>query len=66
MTPLQQERLFMPNNEFVDNLKNQAEENPVLAIAVGAALLTAASKFVNALAWKQEVARRVAQSAVKK
>jgi hypothetical protein len=47
----------MPN-DFVNNLKKEAEENPVLALAVAAGLLTAASKLVNAMAWRQEVNRR--------
>ena len=47
----------MPN-DFINNLKREAEENPVLALAVAAGLLTAASKFANAMAWRQEVARR--------
>ena len=49
-------------NEFLNNLKKQAEENPVLALAVAAALLTAGSKFMNSMAWKQEVARRIRTS----
>jgi hypothetical protein len=49
-------------NEFINNLKKQAEENPVLALAVAAGLLTAGSKFMNSLAWKQEVARRIRTS----
>lgn len=34
-------------NEFLDRLKKQATENPILALGVGAALLTAASKFLD-------------------
>jgi hypothetical protein len=45
-------------NEFVENLKHQAEENPLVALGIAAALLTATSKLVNSMAWKQEVARR--------
>jgi|RhiMetStandDraft_4_1073278.scaffolds.fasta_scaffold30909_2 hypothetical protein len=47
----------MPN-DFINNLKKEAEENPVLALGVAAALLTAASKLANAMAWRQEVTRR--------
>ena len=50
------------DNTFLNNLQRQAEENPVLALAAAAALLTAASKFANAMAWRQEVARRVQNS----
>lgn len=35
-------------NKFLENLKRQAEENPMAALIVGTALLTAASKFVDA------------------
>lgn len=52
-------------NDFLRNLQRQAEENPVLALGVGAALITAISKLVdsnsnarNSKAWAQEVARR--------
>jgi hypothetical protein len=50
---------------FIDNLKRQAEENPVLAIGVAAGLITAISKLIdanadmrNSRAWAREVARR--------
>lgn len=52
-------------DKFVDNLKHQAEENPMLALGVAAALATSISKLVNAAAWKKEVARR-AKNAAKK
>lgn len=52
-------------DKFIDNLKTQAEENPVLALGVAAALITAVSKLIdsgatakNSRAWQQEVARR--------
>ena len=35
---------------FIDKLKLQAEENPLLALGIGAALLTAAGKFIDASA----------------
>lgn len=44
--------------KFLRNLQAQAEENPVLALGVAAGLCTGLAKIVNALAWKQEVARR--------
>lgn len=45
-------------NDFLENLKRQAIENPERALAAAAALLFAMSKFANSMAWKQEVARR--------
>ena len=51
--------------QFLNNLKRQAEENPVVALGVAAALLTAVGKLVdssvnarNSRAWEKEVARR--------
>lgn len=35
-------------NKFYENLKRQAEENPLAALVVGTALLTAAGKFIDA------------------
>lgn len=35
-------------NKFLNNLKAQAEANPLVAMAAGAALLTAASKLLDA------------------
>lgn len=56
-------------NKFIDNLKTQTEENPVLALGVAAGLITAISKLIdatgnqrNSRAWAKEVARRVQQS----
>ena len=56
-------------NEFLENLKREASENPVFAIAVCAGLLTAASRFINASgnarnskAWAKEVDRRIKAS----
>jgi hypothetical protein len=43
-TPI--ERIVM--DKFMRNLKRQAEENPIMAIAVGVAVLTALGKFVDA------------------
>lgn len=37
-------------NEFIAKLKTQAEENPMLALGVGAAAVTAASKLIDSLA----------------
>jgi hypothetical protein len=34
--------------KFIDRLKAQAEENPLLALVVGAGFLTAAGKFIDA------------------
>lgn len=51
--------------KFLNNLKAQAEENPLIAIGVGVAVLTAAGKFIDAAGkaaghrtWAKEVARR--------
>ena len=50
---------------FIDNLKRQAEENPILALGVTAAVATAASKLLhtmtearNSKTWAKEVDRR--------
>jgi hypothetical protein len=66
----------LKKNRFLNNLQNQAEENPVLALGVAAALITSFSKLIdsgataaNSRSWKQEVARRAVKdgiSAVKK
>ena len=57
---------------FLNNLKRQAAENPVLTLAVTAGLLTAASKLIgtgvdvrNSRAWAQEVQRRAMKDALK-
>lgn len=54
-------------NEFMDNLKRQAQENPMLALAAGATVLTVVTKFLgtgvaarNSRVWAKEVARRSA------
>lgn len=59
-------------NEFIDNLKRQAAENPVVAVVVAAGLITAISKLVdstgnarNSRAWAQEVRRRAMKDAIK-
>lgn len=59
-------------DEFINNLKHQAETNPVLALGVAAGLITSISKLVdagtnarNARAWKLEVARRAMKDAQK-
>lgn len=51
--------------QFFNNLKRQAEENPVLAMGVAAALLSASSKFINSNAWRKEVKRRAKKDAKK-
>lgn len=52
-------------DRFIENLKNQAEENPVLAMGVAAGLITAISQLINSTtnkknskAWAKEVDRR--------
>lgn len=49
-------------DRFLENLKYQAEQNPVLALGVAAAAVTSISKLINAAAWKQEVNRRTRKS----
>ena len=59
-------------NEFLENLKRQAQENPMLALAAGAAVLTVVTRFIgagvdarNSHAWAKEVARRSMKDAAK-
>lgn len=51
--------------KFIDNLKRQAEANPVVALGAGAVFIQAMSKLLNAntsranaKTWKKEVDRR--------
>lgn len=55
--------------KFIDNLKTQAEANPIVALGVGAAVVQAATKLLNAntsrsnaKTWKREVNRRTKSS----
>lgn len=55
--------------KFIDNLKRQAEENPLVALAAAAALFTATGKLMDANTARMaarthaaEVARRIAMS----
>lgn len=55
--------------KFVENLKRQIEENPVFALATGAAVVQAMTRLVqtntarkNSKAWQKEVDRRVKKS----
>lgn len=59
----------LKNNKFVQKLKQQAEENPVMVLFAGAAVITAVSKLMEsntqrtyAKAHKQEVERRMFQT----
>ena len=52
-------------NKYVDDLKRQAEENPMAAVAVGALAITAITKLMqantaraNSRTWAREVERR--------
>jgi hypothetical protein len=52
-------------NRFLENLKHQAEENPVFALGVAAGLIGEISQFMNASSnaknarsWDRETARR--------
>ncbi len=56
-------------DRFLDNLKREAEENPTMALAVGAALFTSLSKLISAhgqaagsRAYAKDVARRLKDS----
>jgi hypothetical protein len=55
-------------DKFLNNLKRQAEENPIVAIAVATAAVTALSKFVDAAghaagskAYARQVDHRIAK-----
>ena len=55
--------------KFLKNLQAQAESNPLVAVGVGIAALTAVSKFLEARGqasarrtWEREVARRERKS----
>jgi hypothetical protein len=52
--------------KFLNNLVRQAEENPIVALGVGAALITAISKLIDATghakgsrAYARDVERRI-------
>ena len=54
---------------FVENLKRQAEENPIMTLGIGAAILTAVGKFIDAAghargshAYAKDVNRRIKNS----
>lgn len=55
--------------KFIDNLKRQAEENPLMALAIAAAVITATTKLLDANTARSysrthalEVNRRIANS----
>lgn len=45
-------------DKFLENLKRQAEENPMVAMGVAAAIITAVTKFMDSSSWRAEVKRR--------
>lgn len=52
-------------NEFLENLKRQAEANPLLALGIATGLIAAVSKLMdsksgmkNAASWDRETRRR--------
>lgn len=56
-------------NRFLENLKTQAEDNPVVALGVAAGVITTITQLLNAAAstknsrtWKKEVNRRSAKT----
>lgn len=59
----------MDSSRFIDNLKRQAEDNPIAALAVGAAALSAVGKFIEQAghargshAYAKDVERRIKKS----
>jgi len=50
-------------DKFLENLKRQAEENPIVALGVAAAVLAGAAKIMNSMAWSREVSRRAMKDA---
>lgn len=57
-------------NEFLENLKRQAEANPLAALGIGAGLITAIGKLLessnerkNARSWDRETKRRAKKDA---
>lgn len=57
---------------FLQNLKAQAEQNPLAALAVGVAVVTTVTKLLgagvaasNSRAWQQEVARRTVKDSLR-
>jgi len=53
-------------NEFLENLKKQAEEQPMVAMGIAAAVIGAMGKLINANSnhrnskvWQREVDRRI-------
>lgn len=59
-------------NEFLTNLRKEAEENPVAALAAAASVIAALSQLVkaksshrNSVSWRREVRRREMKTAKK-
>lgn len=57
---------------LLENLKRQAQENPMVALAAGATALSAITQFVssavswkNSRVWAKEVSRRVMKDGLK-
>jgi hypothetical protein len=53
-------------NRFLENLKTEVEDNPLLAMGIAAGLLTAVSKLANtgidakkSVDWSKEIDRRI-------
>jgi hypothetical protein len=55
-------------NEFLENLKKEASANPLVALGLAAALLTAAGKFIDATGSikSKRAFAKMAQNAAKK
>lgn len=59
-------------DEFLKNLKAQAEANPMLALAIAGATVSVLTRFIgagvdarNAAAWSREVSRRAMKDNLK-
>lgn len=60
-------------NEFLENLKREAADNPIVALGVAAGLITAIGRLMNANTdarkardWKREVRRREVKDSVRR
>jgi hypothetical protein len=60
-------------NDFLENLKREAADNPIAALGVAAGLLAAIGKLVNASTdakkandWKREVRRREVKDGIRR
>lgn len=45
-------------DKFFENLRREAEANPLAALGVAAALIATVTKFMDSQSWRSEVRRR--------